>query len=485
MASIEAGQLGKKVALLEPTQHVGGLSSSGLGFTDTYFTSAMGGLLSSFFAQITTAYNGSADSFYGTHFEPHVAETAFLKMLAATPNVTVYLGTSLASAQKTGAVITQITDASGQLYVGKEFIDATYTGDLMAAAGVTYATGREAAATYSESYAGVGAAIHPFATPIDPYVTPGVASSGLLQHIESSAPPAVGSADTAVMAYNYRLCLSADPANQVAIAAPSGYSAAEFEVLGRFLAALTAAKQSVPMSTVLNMQQIPNQKYDVNSSGFVSTDDVAANSSYVGATIAGRKVIEDEHQRYIRALLYFLTTDTRVPQAIGTQISALGYCRDEFTDNNNFPRVLYVRVGRRLVGSYVITQADVQSKTVVADPIGLGGYQFDQHAVHRYVSGGEVLQEGAPPSPATLTSTYPISYRALTPKRSEATNLLVSVDISSSYVGWESLRVEQTFMIVGQSAGAAASLAVDQSAAVQDVSYAALAAQLQKDGLPL
>ena len=483
-AAVEAAKLGKHVALVEPTQHVGGVMSNGLGYSDIYFTSALSGQALDYFQRVNAMYGGLAAGANGTHFEPHVAETAFLAWLAQYPTIQLYTGFSLASVQKSGRQITGIVDGSKNSFAGNEFVDASYTGDLMAGAGVSYVTGREGVSAYGENVAGVTVPVLPFGGLLDPYVVPGNPSSGLLPHLSATAPPELGSADPAVMAYNYRLCVSSDRSNQTPFTPPPGYSAAEFEVLGRFLLALTAVNYNTTMQSLLNPEPLPNNKFDVNSAGFVSTDDVGANTGYVEGSAAVRASIEQEHQRYIRALLYFLSTDWRVPHGLQAQITALGYCRDEFTDNGNFPRQIYVRSARRMLGPYVMTEADVLGLTSIQDPAAMGGYQLDQHAVHRYVVNGTIFQEGTSPS-VQLSGPYPISYRALVPRASEVTNLLVPVDFSSSYVAWESLRIEQTFMMTGQSVGAAASLAIDEGVSVQDVSYAALAARLHQDGLVL
>ena len=481
-AAIESAHLGKQVVLLEPGQHVGGMTSSGLGVTDVYTQSALGGLVKTFFSTVASLYGpANTDNQNGTRYEPHIAEQAFNQMLGQQKNLQVVFNATLSSITMNGTTITSLHASNGTAYDAKEFIDASYEGDLMAAAKVSYTVGRESTAQYNESIAGVWIPSPLGGFTIDPYVTPGNPSSGLLQHIESITFGAPGSADTSVMAYNYRLCVSTDPGNQIPFSAPANYDPMEFEVLGRYAQALTASGKSTGLGNFLLAESLPNGKLDVNNSGGFSTDDVAANTAYPDGSAATRQQIIADHRHYVQGLLYFLATDPRIPQPVQTTIKSWGLCKDEFTDNGGWPRQLYVREARRMIGAYVMTQQDVQNKTPIADPIGLGGYPFDNHLQHRVVVSGNTEDE-AGRGTNRGSAPYPIPYRALTPQPTQATDLLVTVDVSASHVAYESLRVEPTYMIMGQAAGAAASLAVDENATVQNVSYPALANQLTADG---
>ena len=478
MAAIEAAHLGKPVILLEPNQHVGGMTSSGLGQTDSYDLRAIGGLAQTFFAtvhSIDIAAGNPADV-QGLHYEPHVAEAAFLQMLGQYPNIQIVYGSSLASVSMSGAVIQSITMTNGNSYSGFEFIDASYEGDLMAMAGVTYAVGRESVAQYGEALAGVRKPVPWAGVVTSPYVVPGDPSSGLIAHVASNTLGAPETADNGVMAYNYRLCISSDPQNQIPFTPPAGYNPAEFELVARNIVGYAASGQTLNLDSLCNLYPLPNNKFDLN----VCTDDIGASAGYPTGTSALREQIADNVQEFDRGYLYFLLTDSRIPAAIQTDLQGFGLCKDEFTDNGGWPRQLYVREARRMVGSYVLTQADATSRTSIPDSIGLGGFQFDIHIVNQVAGPAGVMMEGIVEQP--LTQMYPISYRILTPPSSQATNLLVPVAVSASHVGYSSLRVEPTFMVMGQAAGAAASLAIDEAATVQGVNYSNLSAALISDG---
>ena len=367
-------------------------------------------------------------------------------------------------------------DTQQRIYGADEFIDASYEGDLMAASNVTYTVGRESQSQYGEALAGVEAPTIWNGTQVDPYVIPGDPSSGLLPHLESGTLGAPHTADKGVMAYNYRLCLSSDPNNQIPFAAPAGYDPMEFEVNARIILGEVQAGRQLTFSSVCDLYGLPNKKFDVND----CTDDVGASFNYPDATPSERRQIAGQIREFVQGYLYFVLTDPRLPAAVQTQLQGLGLCKDEFLDNGGWPRQLYVREARRMVGQYVMTELDVEAQTNIPDSIGLGGFQIDSHFVNRLGGKTSVWTEGN--IEKTLTQAYPISYRALTPLPSQATNLLVPVAVSASRTGFISLRVEPTFMVMGQAAGAAASLAIDENSSVQNVSYTALSQQLIAEG---
>ena len=475
-AAIEAGQMGKQVTLLEPSLHVGGMMSNGLGFSDTYNSAAIGGLARQFFQNVDTYYANSPLANGGLYFEPHAAEAVFNSMLAQHANITVVLGASLVSVQMTGTTITGLTASDGITYQGGEYIDASYTGDLMAAANVSYVVGREQFAQYGELAGGVGVPRQFGAEPIDPYITPGVPSSGLIAHVEPDDLPPSGSADSTVMAYNYRLCVTFNAANQIPFSEPANYDPAEFEILGRLAA---AANPPMLFSNFFATNQLPDGKLDMNQRGFFSTDEVGESNGYPDGSATQRAQIEAEQKRFILALIHFVQTDPRIPSSAQQTANAIGLCKDEFTDNGGWPRQIYVREARRMVGAYVMTEKNLNLQTTVPDSIGVGGYSIDDHLHHIVNINGEIYVEsdvGTSPSP------YSISYQSLTPLASQASNLLVPVDNSSSHVAYDSMRIEATYMILGQAAGAAASLAIDAQEAVQSVDYGALSSQLLQDG---
>ncbi|WP_281172787.1 FAD-dependent oxidoreductase [Nevskia soli] len=484
MAAIEAGRLGKKVILLEPTTHIGGMPASGLGTSDIGNINAIGGLAKEFFAAVAAIY-GSTWSVHGTLYEPHVARQAFEKLLTKQANVQLVTNAVLSSIIKDGGAIKSLATVNGYSYTAKEFIDASYEGSLMAAAGVSYVVGREASTQYNESYAGVQVDYGSNGVKIDPYVVPGVPSSGLIRHIQAYTPTHIGSGDSGVMAYNYRLCLTQDPDNRIPFTAPVNYDPSEFELFARSSEAMIAKGNTPTVQTFFVPVGIPNegqgihQKFDVNNSSDLSTDEVGESSDYPDGTLQVRQAIAAEHKRYIQALLYFLQTSTRLPASVNSAVAEYGYCKDEFTDNGGFPYQLYVREGRRMLGAYVMTQHDVVTQSA-PNSIGLASDTMDSHAVHRYPIDDQTNNEGTTVYKVAIP--YPIAYGSLVPKSSEATNLLVTICVSASHVAFSSMRMEPVYMIMGQSAGAAASLAIDEATSVQNVSYPALSTQLLADG---
>lgn len=485
-AAIEAARRGKQVLLLEPTRHVGGMTSNGLGRTDVYNMKALGGLVQTFF-QTVHAIDGAsvADDGLGTLYEPHVAEQAFLQMLAQQHTLRVVYNAALTSVTVNNHAITSVLSGNGVRYRAAMFIDSSYEGDLMAAAGVPYALGREAAQQYGESLAGIQTPTLPAGLHLDPYVVPGNAHSGLLSHIEPGTLGSNGAADDSLMSYNYRLCVSNDPNNRLPFAAPANYDPQEFEALARWIQAAVASGLPLSVDHFFTLRALPNHKFDLNNSSdphaaVLSTDDVGANVGYVSADATARRGLATDHRRYMQGLLYFLTSDARVPQSIRNAVAGYGLCKDEFTDNDGWPRQLYVREARRMLGAYVLTQRDIEGKAIVADAIGLGGYNMDSHLTHRIAINDSIYAEGA--SYTAVDVPYPIPYRVLTPAAAQLGNLLVSVAVSASHVAYESLRVEPTLMIMGQAAGAAAAAAIDENVSVQNVSNAALQQQLLADG---
>ena len=496
IAAVQAKKLQKSVILVCPEKHLGGLSSQGLGWTDTGDNSVIGGLSRDFYARIKQAYDddarwkqqtkasyshykATADSMWV--FEPHVAEEIFEALVTENELEVVrdeWLDRKDGVA-KNDATIISITTLSGANYPGSVFIDATYEGDLMAAAGVSYTVGREANATYGESLNGVEVAAadsHQFATKISPYVVAGDPTSGLLPRVKDEPPGVDGEADDKVQAYNYRVCLTNDASNRLPFPKPDGYDATQYELL---LRTLLAGSRHV----FGKFDPAPNHKTDTNNSGPFSTDDIGMSYDYPDASYAEREAILLEHQTYQKGYFYFLANDPRVPADVRSDMSKWGLAKDEFTDNGGWPHQIYVREARRMVSDFVMAEKHLRGDTPTPDPIGMGSYNMDSHHTQRYVvhdaAGDYVMNEGDvqvnPGGP------YPISYRALVPKKAELENLLVPVCLSSSHIAYGSIRMEPVFMILGQSAATAASQAIDAGVAVQDVDYAALRAQLLLD----
>jgi hypothetical protein len=365
---------------------------------------------------------------------------------------------------------------SGEIYEGRVFVDATYEGDLMAEAGVSYHVGRESNATYGETLNGVqaqNATSHQFRVRVDPYVLPGNPASGLLPGIHAGPPGDEGAGDRRVQAYNFRMTLTDAPANRLPIPKPEAYDAARYELLRRYVEAgvFDAIDLNSPM---------PNRKTDVNNNGAFSSDHVGANYEYADEGYAARERIVRDHRRYVAGLWWFLQNDPRLPAAVRETAGRWGLCRDEFEASGHWPHQLYVREARRMIGETVMTEHHCRGDRRAVDSVGLAAYGMDSHNVQRYVADGAARNEGD--VQVGVAGPYPVSYAAITPKRAEATNLLVPVALSASHIAYGSIRMEPVFMILAQSAATAASLALDGNGVVQDVPYARLREKLLADG---
>jgi hypothetical protein len=490
VAACEAARLGKSVQLVEPGKHVGGMTSGGLGWIDYGRKEAIGGMSRQFFGHVYKAYKDlpPKESAQGPGWtvEPHVAERIFLDMLAG-DRVATHFDEQLAGARMDGRRIAAITTGSGDVFQARVFIDATYEGDLMAAAKVSFTTVREADDQYREDYNGFRITTLKVPVAIDPYIVPGRPQSGLIDLVQDARIQKTGDSSPALQCYNYRLCLTRNASNRIPIDPPANYDPKHYELVARFIAARTAAgaklvfgNGSGDFNAFLKISPLPHGKTDINQSSFVGTDHVGYSTEYPTASYARRDAIAREHEGYTRGFLHFLATDPRVPENVRAEASQWGLCLDEFPDTHGWPYQLYVREGRRMVGSYVMTQHDCESKTNIPDPVGLGSYSMDSHACQRMVVDGKVVNEGQ--FYTRIARPYPISYRAIVPKLGECTNLLVPACCSASHVAYASVRMEPVFMILGQSAATAGAIAVDRDIDVQSVDYGQLAAALERDG---
>ncbi|MBN2507117.1 MAG: FAD-dependent oxidoreductase [Verrucomicrobia bacterium] len=477
IAAVQAARLGKSVALVEPGRHVGGMTSGGLGRTDTGNVGTIGGLSREFYRRVGRHY-GASESFA---FEPHVAEEVFLGMLREA-KVGVYYGRRLASVTLQGRRITAMMTEQGDEFRAGMYLDTTYEGDLLAAAGITFTFGRESTNAYGEPLNGIRARTpsHQFALAVDPYVVPGEAGSGLLPFIQEGDGGVPGDGDARIQAYNFRLCLTQVVTNRLPIAPPAGYDPARYELLGRYLAARVAAGHQLTLASVLKVDAMPNGKTDINNNGAFSTDYIGMNYTYPTNTAAARAALWRDHEDYTRGLLTFLATDPRVPEAVRTSMAAWGLCRDEFQDTGGWPHQLYVREARRMVSDYVMTQADCAGTRVASDSVGLASYNMDSHNCQRFARSGAVTNEGDVQSPPA--GPFPIAYRSIVPRWGECENLLATFCLSGSHIAFSSCRMEPVFMITSQSAASAAALAMDDGVAVQTVPYGKLRLQLLADG---
>jgi hypothetical protein len=502
IAAVQAKKMGKSVVIVSPDIHLGGLSSGGLGFTDTGDKTVIGGLARDFYHRLYQHYQKSEswqwqdpaefgnkgqgtvalDSTYRTMwiFEPHAAEQVFEDYVKEF-DLKVYRDEWLdreKGVTKKGNNIVSIKTINGKTFWGKMFIDATYEGDLMAAAGVSYHVGREANATYGEEWNGVQVGTlhhrHHFMTDISPYKIPGDPSSGLLPRVSAEHPGEKGEADHRIQAYCFRMCLTNHPDNRIPFPRPEGYDSLQYELLVRIF-------ESGWRETFHKFDLIPNRKTDTNNHGPFSTDNIGMNYDYPEATYERRKEIIKEHETYQKGWFYFIANDPRVPKDVQNAMCEWGLPKDEFTDNGGWPHQLYIREARRMVGLEIMTEHEVLSKKGVANPVGMGSYSLDSHNTQRYVKpDGFVQNEGdigvRPPKP------YQVAYGSIVPKKGECGNLFVPVCMSSSHIAFGSIRMEPVFMILGQSSATAAALAIDGNLAVQDVPYSDLQKRLLADG---
>ncbi|MEI7767077.1 MAG: FAD-dependent oxidoreductase [Phycisphaerae bacterium] len=472
-AAMQVRNLGHTVIVVELGTHIGGLTSGGLGATDIGNKNAIGGISYQFYQDMGTHY-GQSEAW---NFEPKAASAWFHKQ-CETFGITVHTLAPLTAVRKTGTTITEIETATGAVYRGKMFIDASYEGDLMAKAGVSYHVGREANSQYRETLNGVhfGNPGHNFRAWVDPYITPGQPSSGLLPGVQDVAPGFQGQGDHCVQAYNFRACLSFNPANRKPIPKPAGYNPMRYELLRRYIAA--GIYDPYTLSRIM-----PNQKTDTNNYGAFSSDNIGMNYQWPDGTYETREQIFQDHVNYQMGIYYFLCTDERLPQWVRDDAQRLGLPLDEFTNSGGWTPQLYIREARRMIGGLVMTEYHCRGTTVVEDPIALAAYTMDSHNCRRLVVDGRVINEGNveiggfPP--------YPISIRSLTPQAHECTNLVVPVCLSASHIAYGSIRMEPVFMITGQSAGTIAVQALSDGVAVQALPYAQVRAQQERDGIVL
>jgi hypothetical protein len=369
---------------------------------------------------------------------------------------------------------------SGKIFKGKFFIDATYEGDLMASAGVSYHTGREAGTVYNEEWNGVQTGDleykhHDFENiNVSPYVIPGDSSSGVLPRISTADPGKRGDGDTRIQAYCFRTCLTKNDINRVPFTRPAGYDSTQYELLLRVYAAGWRG-------TFNKFDVIPNLKTDVNNHGPFSFDNIGMNYDYPEANYERRKEIINEHITYQKGLLFFIANDPRVPADVRDEMFKWGYSKDEFPDNGNWPYNIYVREARRMTGEYIMTENDVLGKREVPHSIGMGSYNLDSHNAQRYIKpDGFVENEGDVELPTKQP--YRIDLGSILPKKDECRNLLVSVCVSSSHIAFGSIRMEPVFMILGQSAGTVASMALEKKKSIYDLSYDEIMTKLIADG---
>lgn len=467
-AAVQAGRMGKQAVVLEPGAHLGGLSAGGLSCTDFGNKEVIGGISRDFYRSVGRHY-GEAEEW---HFEPHVAEATFNDMMQEA-KAPVYYHQFLQAVEMNGRRIVAIRLQGGLTVRARMFIDASYEGDLMARAGVTYDVGRESNTTYGETLNGVQIRkYHQFDYPVDPYIIPGDAKSGLLPGVNPEPPPPEGTGDKRIQAYNFRLCLTKVEENRIPFAKPDGYDPQQYVLLGRYLA--TGWNE-----VFRKFDPLRNNKVDKNNHGAISTDFIGMNYDYPEGDYATREKIFQAHVLYQMGLMWFMGNDPSVPEHIRTEWNQWGLCKDEFTDTGGWSHQLYIREARRMKSDYVMTELNCRGKTAVEDPIGLGSYNMDSHNCQRFVQDGRAWNEG---DVQIGVQPYGISYRAIVPKKGECENLIVPVCLSASHIAYGSIRMEPVFMVLGQSAATAAVLALDRGTSVQDLPYSDLRQALEHDG---
>ena len=520
-AALQSSRMGKSVVLIEPTNRIGGLTTGGLGQTDIGNKQAIGGISREFYENIKKYYDdpenwkwekrsdykdgGQTRTEEGEAtmwtFEPSAALAVYKSMMDKEKIKMVYNErlNRESGVKKVAGKIESITMESGKIFKGKVFLDATYEGDLMASAGVSYAVGRESNEEYGETLNGVqansintsltglvsrNAFNHNFIPGVDPYVVKGDPTSGLLPNVNEK-PGLEGEGDKKIQAYCFRMCLTDHPENRIPFQKPANYDEVNYELLFRNYEARKGPIREMysygnSLLPWIN-SSMPNRKTDTNNKFGFSTDYIGRNYDYPEASYAEREKIIEDHRNYQMGLMWTLANHPRIPAEVREEASRWGTTKDEFERADGWQQQLYVREARRMVSDYVMTQKNCEALTVAEDGIGLAAYGMDSHNVQRYVdANGYVQNEGN--VEAHGFKPYPISYGALVPKKEECQNLIVPVCVSSTHIAFGSIRMEPVFMVLGQSAATAAILAIDGDTAVQDVPYSKLKVQLLKDG---
>ena len=502
--AVQVARMGKTVIIVSPEKHLGGLSSSGLGYTDTGNKEVIGGIAREFYQLIYNHYHKpeswkwQKQSEYGNKgqgspaidgekrtmwiFEPHAAEEAFETMIRDN-EITVYrdeyLDRDNGIIMKDGEIISLQT-LNGKIFKGAIFIDATYEGDLMASAGVKYHTGREANSVYNELWNGVQTGDiahkhHDFDDMnVSPYILPDDPSSGVLPRISTVDPGIKGDGDNRIQSYCFRTCLTKVEENRIPFMRPDGYDSTQYELLLRIY-------DKGWRGTFNKFDPIPNLKTDVNNHGPFSFDNIGMNYEYPEASYKKRDEIIKEHIIYQKGLLYFIANDPRIPAEVRNEMSLWGYSKDEFQENDNWPYNIYVREARRMMGDYIMTENDVLSKRKVPHSIGMGSYNLDSHNTQRYIKPDRFV-ENEGDIELSAGKPYQIDLGSIIPKQDECRNLLVPVCVSSSHIAFGSIRMEPVFMILGQGAGTVAAMALEKKKNIHDLSYEEIKAILRADG---
>ena len=508
VAAVQAARMGKNVVLVEPGGHLGGMTSGGLSAVDIGDPRSVGGIARVYFTKLVGRYGKSLDwnsrgaATGGAYsIEPHIAERLFDEM-ASEAGVVVLRNAQLKSVRKDGARLTALVLHDGRVVRAQVFIDTTYEGDLLAAAGVDYTLTREGNAKYGEAFNGIhytkkysprtphlmpgangrlpgGQGVWDRDFPLDPYVVPGDSTSGLLPLVSAGDPGKPGEPAPGIQAYCYRLCLTTSE-DRLPISPPKDYDPRQYELVVRFIEACLANGDDMDLRWFSKHDPLPNQKWDFNTATF-GGNLPGASWEWPEASYARRTEIAQEIENYHRGLFHFLATDPRVPEEVRRDMQRFGLPKDEFTDRGGWPHQLYVREGRRMISDLVLTEHHLFGRESAPHSIGLGSYGIDTHEISRIVKDGVVIREGKTAAGRGDAPPYPIGYGAIVPRREQCENLLVTFALSASHTAFSSIRMEPVFMVTSQSAATAACFAIDDRKSVQDVDYEKLRLRLIAD----
>jgi len=477
-AAIQAARLGKTVVLIEPTGHPGGMVVEGLG-KDIRFGSGsvIGGIAREFYIAVEKYYGLEAkfeDPNWYSRYEPSVAERIIEDLLANEQHITLVRKKRI---REHGTTISHLILEDGQAIYARVFVDASIEGHLLHFAGITTETIREGNQVYGETLNGIQVEndFKQFEVQVDPYIIEGDATSGLIPTIQEEDLGNYGAPSKYIQGFCFRMCLTRDPENRMAISRPKNYDPNTYEIYRRYLKAGGKLFQPVPNRH--------HGKTDIGSWHDLSANLYGENWAYPAGSYAVQDSIVAYHRDFTWGLIWFLQQDEQVDSATRANWEGWGLPRDEFTDNGHWPRRLYIRSARRMVSDYVITEHHTRSTypDTISDPVAIAWWPPDMHHARRIVKDGYAYNEGfTHVGGNTRWKPFRISYRAAVPKRSACTNLLTPTCLSSSYVGYGSIRIVPTFMVLGQSVGAAAAIAIDEQVPVQEVPYHVLGKALSE-----
>ena len=506
VAAVQVARMKKSVKLIVTHSHIGGLTSGALGATDIGNKDVIGGISREFYQRVAKHYADDSNWRHETReeffeqrstrtkmedvikpggamwtFEPHVAERIFRDLLREA-GVTVVMKQKIIGVNKQQGEVVSITTDAGETHSGRMFVDASYEGDLLAKAGVSYTVGREANAKYGETLNGIRAKTpkNQIYGSVDPYNEPGNPESGLIPLIQEGDGGTPGDGDHRVQAYNFRLCFTDVAENRLKVKPPENYDPKQYELAARRAEKIVERGGTPLLKNFCNPVWMPNRKTDINNSQGISTDFIGANYKYPDSNYQDREAIQKAHYDYVRGFWYFMSNNKRVPQGLRDQFLKFGPCKDEFLETAGWSPQLYVREARRMVADYVMTEKNCRREELVKDSVGMAAYGMDSHNCQRIVKNGAARNEGD--VQVHDLKPYPVSLRSIVPVKSECENLVVPVCVSASHIAFGSIRMEPVFMVLGQSAAVVACMAIDEGVAVQDLNYKQIKQVLVAEG---